>query len=76
MSLPGLKIGIDNHEAFQIPKELLPIDSPAAVEHFLKIWLDFIEAAKPYRKYIAWYDLLNEPHFLHRLPPMPNLIGT
>ena len=66
----GLKIGIDNHEAFQIPKELLPIDSPAAVEHFLKIWLDFIEAAKPYRKYIAWYDLLNEPHFF--APPAAN----
>ena len=69
----GLKIDIDNHAAFNAPKELGALDSPAAAEYFLKQWQEIIETAEPYRKHLAWYDLMNEPHYF--APPSSKVKG-
>lgn len=57
----GLKAGIDNHNWFPDTKKFGKFNTPEYQNEFIRRWLLIVQWAKPWRKNILWYDLMNEP---------------
>ena len=66
----GMKTGIDLHGGWTPGAEFGAFDSAGYRAEFMKRWRQIIEWAEPFRKSVAWYDLMNEPRIFREQRPV------